>query len=173
VLARTRYGHPTRARRAAIMAVPKLVDGKKAREALEDLLDDSDPYLRIDVVRALVEIGDLKARGPLRARLDSDLDPRVRRRLREALRDLGGETKRATDQLREDFEKLSTEHTDLKARLSALEARLGDKDKAGPRATSPEPEKKTKHEKHKHEKNKVERASGPPPASKRKNGVRR
>jgi aminopeptidase N len=124
VQARTRYGHPARARRSAIMALPKLAADRKTRELLEDLLEDADPHLRIEAVRALVDLGDPRARGALRARLEIDLDPRVRRRVREALRDLGGETKRAHDQLREDFEKLSGEHTELKARVSALEARL-------------------------------------------------
>ena len=37
----TKYGRPTRVRRAAILALPKLDDGKKTREALEDLLGRS------------------------------------------------------------------------------------------------------------------------------------
>ena len=47
------------------------------------------PILRIDVVRALGELGDTKARPALRERLEVDLDARVRRRIREVLRDLG------------------------------------------------------------------------------------
>jgi len=127
VLARTRYGHPTRKRRAAIMAVPKLATDRRAREALEDLLEDSDPSLRVDVARALADLGDLRSRPALRNRLEVDLDPRVRRRIREVLRDLGGEGKRGTDQLREDFEKLTGEHAELKARVAKLEAKVGGK----------------------------------------------
>ncbi len=122
VLARTRYGHPTRARRAAIMALPKLAQDRRSREALEELLLDPDPYLRVDVVRALGEVGDGKARPALRASLETDLDPRVRRRIREVLRDLGESGKRATDQLKEELDKLLAEQPDLKARLSKLEA---------------------------------------------------
>jgi aminopeptidase N len=123
VLARTRYGQPNRARRAAILAVPKLVEGRKGREALEDLLDDGDPHLRIDVVRAIADIGDPKSRQALRARLDTDLDARVRRRVREALRDIGGETKRTTEQLKDELEKLQNETKELKARLAVIEAK--------------------------------------------------
>ncbi|HEY2510950.1 MAG TPA: M1 family aminopeptidase [Polyangiaceae bacterium] len=119
----TKYGRPTRMRRAAILGLPKIDDGRKAREALEDLLDDSDPHLRIDVARALAEIGDTKARPALRARLEIDLDARVRRRLRETLRDLGGESKKVSDQLKDDFEKLQNEHATLRARVAQLEAR--------------------------------------------------
>ncbi|WP_394823412.1 M1 family aminopeptidase [Pendulispora albinea] len=126
LLSRTRYGHSTRARRAAILALPKVAADRKAREALEDLLDDSDPHLRVDVARALADLGDTKARGALRARLEVDLDPRVRRRIREVLRDLGGESKRAVEQVREELEKVQNEHTELKARLAQIEARLGD-----------------------------------------------
>jgi aminopeptidase N len=125
VLSRTRYGQPNRARRAAILAVPKLMSDRKAREALEDLLDDPDPHLRIDVVRALVELGDAKCRTALRARLEVDLDARVRRRLREALRDIGDGGKRAADQVREELEKLQNEQSELRTRLSVLEAKLG------------------------------------------------
>ncbi|MDB4940761.1 MAG: Aminopeptidase [Labilithrix sp.] len=124
LLSRTRYGHPTRVRRAAAMAIPKLSSDRRAREHLEELLDDADPILRIDVVRALAELGDARSRGVLRARGERDLDPRVRRRIREAVRDLGGERKQA-DQLKEDVEKLQSEQLELRARLARLESRLG------------------------------------------------
>lgn len=120
---RTRYGHPTRARRAAIMAVSRLAPEKKTRELLEDLLDDADPHLRIDVVRALVEVGDARARGALRARLDRDLDPRVRRRIREALRDLA-DVKKGAERATDRIEKLEGELQELRARLTRLDARL-------------------------------------------------
>jgi len=121
--ARTRYGHPSRVRRAAALAIPKLSTDRRAREHLEELLDDSDPILRIDVVRALSDLGDARSRGALRARSEVDLDPRVRRRIREVVRDLGGERKQ-TDQLKEDVEKLQSEQLDMRSRLSRLEARL-------------------------------------------------
>jgi aminopeptidase N len=123
LLARVRYGHPQRARRAAILALPKLASDRRTRETLELLLDDNDPILRIDVVRALGEMGDTKARPALRERLEVDLDARVRRRIREILRDLN-EPRRAADALRDDLEKLQTEHADLKVRLAKLEVRV-------------------------------------------------
>jgi aminopeptidase N len=132
--ARTRYGHPSRVRRAAAAAIPKLSTDRRAREHLEDLLDDADHGLRIDVVLALADLGDARSRGPLRARGEVDLDPRVRRRIREVVRDLGGE-KKQTDQLKEDVEKLQTEHLELKARLSRIEARVAPND--GPHAARP------------------------------------
>jgi aminopeptidase N len=121
--ARVRYGHPPRARRAATLALPKLASDRKAREALELLLDDGDPLLRVDAVRALGELGDTKARSALRQRLETDLDARVRRRIREVLRDLA-EPRRAAEQVREELEKLQSEHADLKTRLAKLEARF-------------------------------------------------
>jgi aminopeptidase N len=123
LLARVRYGHPQRARRAAILALPKLASDRRTRETLELRLDDNDPILRIDVVRALGEMGDTKARPALRERLEVDLDARVRRRIREILRDLN-EPRRAADALRDDLEKLQTEHADLKVRLAKLEVRV-------------------------------------------------
>jgi aminopeptidase N len=123
--ARTRYGHASRVRRAAALAIPKLSTDRRAREHLEELLDDADPILRIDVVRALSDLADARSRGALRARAEVDLDPRVRRRIKEVVRDLGGERKQ-TDQLKEDVEKLQSEHLELKARLRRVEARFED-----------------------------------------------
>lgn len=142
LLARIRYGHPARARRSAIVALPKITSDRKGREALEHLLDDADPLVRIDVARALADLGDAKARGALRERLETDLDARVRRRIRETLRDLGGDGKRAVEPLREELEKLQGEHSELKARLAKLEARFGgDAAKASP-ITKGEPKAK-------------------------------
>ncbi|HEY6459278.1 MAG TPA: HEAT repeat domain-containing protein, partial [Polyangiaceae bacterium] len=121
--ARVRYGHPPRARRAAVMALPKVAGDRKTREAIEQILDDSNPLVRIDAVRALGELGDAKARSALRERLDTDLDARVRRRIREVVRDLA-EPKRAADSMREELERLQGEHQDLKGRLAKLEASL-------------------------------------------------
>ena len=124
VIARTRYGVPTRGRRAAIMAISKLAEGRKARETLEDMLDGADPYLRVDVVRSLGELGDPKSRGALHRQLDRELDGRVRRRIREVLRDLGGVGKRESDRLKDELESLRGEHSELKSRLGKLEALL-------------------------------------------------
>jgi aminopeptidase N len=89
-------------------------------------------------VRALGELGDTKARGALRDRLETDLDARVRRRIREVVRDLG-EPKRPADSLREDLERLQGEHQELKTRLAKLEAAQG--------ANASEPVKPAKHKK--------------------------
>jgi aminopeptidase N len=120
---RTRYGHPSRVRRAAALAIPKLATDRRAREHLEDLLDDPDPIVRLDVVRALADLGDARSRAALRARVEVDLDPRVRRRIREALRDLGSE-RRQNEELKETVERLENEQRELRARLAKLEARL-------------------------------------------------
>jgi aminopeptidase N len=124
LIARTRYGHAARTRRAAILALPKFPQDRKVREVLEELLDDADPMLRLDVARALAELGDAKSAGPLRARLDVETDARAKRRMREALRDLTQEGKRGAHATREDLEKLEGEHAELKARFAALEARV-------------------------------------------------
>ncbi len=120
---RTRYGHPSRVRRAAALAIPKLAADRRAREHLEDMLDDADPILRMDVVRALGDLGDVRSRGALKARAEVDLDARVRRRIKETVRDLGTE-KKQQKALEDDLEKLRNEHAELKARVSKLEARI-------------------------------------------------
>jgi aminopeptidase N len=124
LIARTRYGHSARTRRAAILALPKLAQDKKVRDVLEDLLDDPDPLLRLDVARALAELADTKSASALRARLEVETDARAKRRMREALRDLTQEPKRGPQVSRDDFDKLESEHAELRARLAAVEARL-------------------------------------------------
>jgi aminopeptidase N len=152
---RTRYGHSSRIRRAAALAIPKLATDRRAREHLEDLLDDADPILRTDVVRALADLNDARSRGPLRARADVDLDARVRRRIKEALRDLGGE-KKHQKQLEDDFEKLSNEHAELKSRLAKLEARI--LPAKNPTAKKSAGERPAKREKKQHKQQKGTRA---------------
>jgi len=122
VIERTRYGFPTRGRRAAIAALAQLSEGRKVREHLEELLEDKDPHLKIDVVAALQSLGDPKARGALHRAKERELDGRVVRRLREALRDLSdssstAEKKRVNDEL----ENVRSELAELKARLSKVE----------------------------------------------------
>jgi aminopeptidase N len=122
VLARTRYGVPSRGRRSAVMALAKLTTERKHREALEELLDDSDPHLRADVVRALVEMGDAKGRTALARRLDRENDGRVRRRIREALHELGARTRERETELRDELEKLRTEQAELSLKVKRLES---------------------------------------------------
>ncbi len=81
-------------------------------------------------------MADTKARPALRERLEVDLDARVRRRIREVLRDLA-EPRRAAEAVREELEKLQGEHADLKVRLAKLEARLVDDVAAAPPTTPP------------------------------------
>ncbi len=121
LFARTRYGHPTRLRRAAALAIPKLATDRRAREHLEELLDDADPILRMDIVRALADLGDARSRSALRARVEIDLDARVRRRLREVIRDLGSE-KKQHEEMKDTVERMENEQRELRARISKLEA---------------------------------------------------
>jgi aminopeptidase N len=125
-LEHSRYGHPARGRRAALSALATLGEGRRVREHLELELADKDPHLRIEAVHALVVLGDTKARGALRRALDKELDGRVKRRLREALRELGdgaAERKRVNDEL----ETVKNELNELKARFARLEAKAAAK----------------------------------------------
>ncbi|HYP90450.1 MAG TPA: HEAT repeat domain-containing protein, partial [Polyangiaceae bacterium] len=146
VLKRTRYGTPTRGRRAAVRALASLGDGRKTREQLEDLLDDQDPHFKIDVVAALTSLGDTKSRGPLRRALEGELDGRVSRRLREALRDLGDNPVQEKKRLNDELESVRDELAELKSRLAKLEGRKTDgkakaKEQADPRPEPKKPEK--------------------------------
>ena len=117
----TRYGVPVRGRRAAISAMARVSDTRKTRQELEDLLEDSDPHLRIDVIAALESLGDPKARGALNRALARELDGRVVRRTREALRALGGNASTEQKRLSDELDTVRGELSELKVRLSKLE----------------------------------------------------
>jgi aminopeptidase N len=124
VVARTRYGVSTRGRRAAIMALSKLTSERKYREILEELLDDNNPHVRVDVVRALAEMGDAKARAALARHLEREEDGRVRRHIREVLQDLGARSKDRERELESEIDKLKTEQVELSAKVKKLEAAM-------------------------------------------------
>jgi len=134
VAKRTRYGIPTRGRRAAVHALASLGEGRKTREQLEDLLDDKDPHFKIDVVAALSALGDGKSRGAMRRALDRELDGRVSRRLREALRDLGDSPTQDKKRVNDELESVRDELIELKNRLAKLEGRKTEKAKPAPEA---------------------------------------
>jgi aminopeptidase N len=121
VMERTRYGHSTPTRRAAVSALARLSDDRKAREHLEDLLDDRDPHFRISVVRSLEVLGDTRARGALRRRLDREFDGRVARRIREALRSLGQSPSAEHRRMTDEMEQLKRDLGDLRVRLAKME----------------------------------------------------
>ncbi|MCS6898310.1 MAG: M1 family aminopeptidase [Myxococcales bacterium] len=141
LMARSRYGVPTRARRAAIRALPKIAVDRRTREAIEELLDDPDPYLRIDVVLALGDMGDSKARPALHRALERELDGRVRRRIREVLRDLTGTSRAEQQRLQEEVDRLRSDLQELRLRLAKVEAR---DDKPSSTGTQRPPPSRTK-----------------------------
>jgi predicted nuclease with TOPRIM domain len=78
--------------------------------------------LRADVVDALVALGQSEALGALSVRLAQETDPRVQRRLREALRDLGAKEPESTKRLTDEVSSLKTKLTELEAKLGRLES---------------------------------------------------
>ncbi len=122
VMSMSEYGTPTRARRAAIAALPRLSEGRRVREHLERLLDDATPHLRISAISALEQLGDSKSRASLRRHLQRELDGRVARRAREALRSLSDSGSDRHKKLADEVETLQGELKELKTKLSKLEA---------------------------------------------------
>lgn len=132
------YGVPTRARRAAIAALPELSEGRRVREHLEELLDDKQPHLRMSVIEAMEKLGDTKVRGALRRHLHRELDGRVSRRAREVLRNLADAEKGQHKQLSDELETLRNELVELRTKVGKLEAAGKGKARHEPtRATKP------------------------------------
>jgi aminopeptidase N len=123
--ARTAYGNPSPGRRASLLALAKIDASRKTRELLEERLDDRDVFVRMTAVRALELLGDAKARPALQGRLAREDAPTVRRRVREALRELARGSEGELRRLRDDLEKMREESGELKLRLAKLEAKLG------------------------------------------------
>ena len=71
----------------------------------------------------LQSLGDMKSRGALHRAKERELDGRVVRRLREALRDMGDhKTSAERKRLNDELENVRGELSELKARLSKVEA---------------------------------------------------
>lgn len=121
LIKRTRYGYPNRGRRAAVAALARLSDSRKVRRHLEDLLDDRDPHVRSDVVSALASLGDPRCRAALRRALEQELDGRVARRIREALRDIGDAGSNERKRMSDDLESVRSQLSELELRLNRLE----------------------------------------------------
>ncbi len=144
VIEQSRYGVPTRGRRAAVSALAALSDSRPTRRHLEDLLEDHDPHFRIAVVDALVALGDTKARGALRRALEHELDGRVARRLREALRDIGEHGSADRKRLGDELESVRGELSELKSRLAKLEVKRAPHDaKSDAKPAKPKTKAKT------------------------------
>jgi aminopeptidase N len=118
----TKYGAPSRVRRAAMRALTAIDPTRATRKLLEDLLDDRDSFVRAVAAECLGEIGDDKAIGSLFARIACEDAPNVRRTLRtviEALR-----TDAANKKLGSEVSKLAEENANLKARVQRLESKI-------------------------------------------------
>jgi aminopeptidase N len=136
VAERIHYGVSARTRRAAMVALGRVGEGRRVRQQLEDQLDDRDPYVRMTAVTALTTLADPRARGALRRRLDRERDGRVARHLREALASLGEHLRTEQRQLKDDLEQLRRELTELKQRLSKVEASKKSRPAGGAREVS-------------------------------------
>jgi aminopeptidase N len=123
VIGYTAYGYPTRVRRSAIHALATLADSRRAREHIEGLLSDREHHVKVAAVDALSLLGDPKSRSAMRRALDREHDPRVKRRLREALRDTTESRAAERKRLDDDIEALRGAVGDLKGRLAKLEAK--------------------------------------------------
>ena len=118
----TRYGFPSRGRRAAVLALARLGDPASTRQHFEQLMEDPDPRLRIDVARALVQMGGHESLALLRSRLDRERDGRVVRRLREAAAELTSQQRDAIRTLTDEIEGLRRKVDELEGKLSRSQA---------------------------------------------------
>jgi HEAT repeat protein len=95
-------------------------------EAVTEQLDDPDMRLRIAAVEALRTLGDGEMIQVLRRAEQREREPRVRRRLREAVDRLSqqAEPSGALRQLRDGIETLELANRELRDRLARVEAQL-------------------------------------------------
>ena len=134
----TRRGRSNPVRGAAAFAlgrIGQLSDHAKddAFDRLVELLPDEWLRVRLNAIAALAELKDTKAIAELERTRDRDLDGRVIRAAREAVRRIseGADKGEEVRRLREDLDKLSEESRSLKDRVEKLEA--------SPNGTTPKP----------------------------------
>jgi aminopeptidase N len=138
LMAQCEYGVPLRARRAAIGALGRVGEGRKAREHLERQLRDRDPHIRATVLRALMQLGDPKAKSAIADVLEQESDGRVLRPAKKALAELGTDRRAQVQKVQKDIVELESEIRTLKTNLAALHER-----------TKPKPRKDKKKKKSK------------------------
>ena len=117
IVAGTRYGTPSRGRRAAISALARLGRSRVDREHLEDLLMDRDFFVRAEAARALVKYGDAQSVPALLRQLSLEKEARVIREIREAV---GALSSTAPDQVRQ----LNDDVRTVQRRLDEMNARI-------------------------------------------------
>ena len=118
----TRYGRPSRARRAALSALAEMGEGNKVRLHLEGMLTDRDPHVRGAVLFALGAMKDGRSEGAISDLIDRELDGGVKSRAFQVLKDLA--TKGTQDGVRgvkDEQLKLRQELQTMARRLSQLE----------------------------------------------------
>lgn len=95
----------------------------RVRDAIVRGFDTLDPGVRIAGARALAALRDPAGAPHIQRLIDRDLDGRVRRGAREALRDLRDRTSRGREntQLRDELEKVQRELRDLRERIAGLD----------------------------------------------------
>ncbi|MBK7396758.1 MAG: HEAT repeat domain-containing protein [Myxococcales bacterium] len=142
LVARTTYGHESPGRRACLAALSRLDTSRKTRELLEERLDDVDVFVRRSAIASLESLGDVKARPALSARLEREDAPMLRRRLREALRDLTAGRDAEVKRVKDDLERVREEAQELRARLAKLEAKVAGEPDGKVSAVKPAPKKK-------------------------------
>ncbi len=120
-------GHSYRARRAAALCLGKLGKGKhEVVRHLFRLLKDPEFRVRVSVCGALAEIADPMSIPELEKVEGADLDARVRRAAREAIRNIRDslETTQELKLMHEELDQLKRENRDLKERLERLETHV-------------------------------------------------
>jgi aminopeptidase N len=122
LVTRTRYGNPSRVRRAALRALVAIEPSLSTRKVVEDLLDDRDPFVRLAAAECLGEIGEQKSVGALCMQLAREDAPNVRRTLRTVIEGLRADA--AKKRWTADIAKLQDEYASLKARLQRLESKV-------------------------------------------------
>nr|MBA3502271.1 HEAT repeat domain-containing protein [Deltaproteobacteria bacterium] len=120
-----RWGRITQGRRAAANALAQLIRGRRDREArdvrerIELLLADKDFRVQAAAVEALLVIADPAAVPALQRMIERELDPRLRRRGKEVIRDLGEGAP-----VQEELRRLRDEVGELRNLAGALRERI-------------------------------------------------
>ncbi len=122
-----KYGKPQKAREAAVGVLGRLARGKPdVLDFLHNLLHDYWWRVKIHAIASIEEFRDTRSLGELYKLVERELEGRVKRRAKEAMRKIREDRDRTQEfkALRDDLDMLKEDNRKLRDRLDLLETKL-------------------------------------------------
>ena len=123
----SKYGKPQKARESAVGVLGRLARGKPdVLDSLHNLLYDYWWRVKLYAITSIEEFRDTRSLAELQKLVDRELEGRVKRRAKEAMKKIREDRDRTQEfkALRDDLDKLKEDDRKLRDRLDLLETKL-------------------------------------------------